>query len=194
MKLIWPIAAGVLLAIPCAAVACTCCGADDWRRVVSISPNSYEADLVSQLQLGPGLFRTSDVDEWSISSVERGDSSFVFHSEVGDFHFRPRALPEHRAVDITFITQPQYQLTDVADIYHEIILAGVLEMPDLAAKHLGQQTLDVTVVLRGVGNMCLGTETIERWLINSSETPAILRGSGAMLSNNSTHQNAVDAR
>lgn len=180
MKLIGLIMVGAALATPCAAVACTCCGLDDWRSVEPVSPNTYDADIVSQLQLGQGRFRTGDV-EWAISSVERTGNRFVFHSDVGDFRFNPRGLPEHREVDITFTTQPHYELDDVADIYHEIVFSGVLQIPDLAAKQLGHKTLDVTVVLRGVGNMCWDSATIGRWLINSSKTPSDLRGSGVML-------------
>lgn len=180
MKLIALVLSGITLAAPCAAVACTCCGLDDWRSVESISPRTYDADIVSQLQLGEGRFRTGEAG-WSISSVERAGNGFVFHSEVGDFRFTPRGLPEHRTVDITFVTQPNYQLDDVADIYHEIVFSGVLQIPDSAARQLGHKTLDVTVVLRGVGNMCWDSETIGRWLVNSSKDPAILRGAGAMV-------------
>jgi hypothetical protein len=181
MKLAGLILLGVtLMATPWTAVACTCCGQDDWRSVESVSPNTHDAGVVSQLQLGEGRFRTGEM-EWSISSVERAGNSFVFHSEVGDFRFNARGLPEHRAVDITFITQPKYQLDDVADIYHEIVFSGALQIPDSAVKQLGGKTLDVTVVLRGVGNMCWDAETLGHWLINSSKDPAVLTGSGVMV-------------
>jgi hypothetical protein len=181
MKLTGLILVGAALVVtPWSAVACTCCGQDDWRSVESISPDTHDAGIVSQLQLGEGRFRADEV-AWSISSVERAGNSFVFHSAVGDFRFSPRGLPEHRAVDITFITQPQYQLDDVADIYHEIVFSGALLIPDQAAKQLGHKTLDVTVVLRGVGNMCWDKETIRHWLINSSKSPTVLMGSGVMI-------------
>lgn len=183
--------AGAMLTAPCAAIACACCGIDDSWRVESLAPNTYESDSLSQLQLGPGRFRISDTDEWSISSVERVGDSFVFASEVGAFYFRPRGLPEHRIVDITFITQPQYQLDDVADIYHEVILGGALELPDRAAKHFGRASLDATVVLRGLGNMCWASGTFRHWLISVwPEDGLVFVGSGVIIQRDETQQSA----
>lgn len=184
--------AGALLAVPCIAHACACCGIDDWRSVESISRGSHEAGVVSKLRLGPGRFRISDTEEWSISRVERAGDDFVFWSDVGRFDFIPSAQPpEHRRVDITFITQPKYELVDSADIYHELILTGTLRMPDPAVKHFKRESLEVTLVLRGLGNSCFEAGTLQRWQVSSSREPALFMGSGTLVGENQAQQDST---
>lgn len=182
--------AAAILALPGAASACACCGIDDSWGVESVAPNSYGSDVVSRLRLGPGRFRISDDNEWSISGIERAGNSLVFRSEIGAFKFSPRGLPEHRIVDVTFITQPQYQLVDSADIYHELILTGVLMLPTRALKHFGRTNLDATLVLRGLGNMCWGVGTFSHWLISAGKRRSVLAGSGVMIEQNETPADA----
>ena len=176
--------AGAMFALPGATSACACCGVDDSWRVETVAPDSYGSDVVRQLRLGPGRFRISGDDEWSIAGVEHVGDSFAFRSEIGEFKFSPRGLSEHRIVDVTFITQPQYQLVDSADIYHEITLTGVLALPKHASKHFGRTTLDATVVLRGVGNMCWHVGTFSNWLISVRTHQPFLIGSGVMSTHN----------
>ncbi|HET9867141.1 MAG TPA: hypothetical protein VFQ06_07615, partial [Nitrospira sp.] len=126
--------AGCMLIASTGAYACTCCGLDDTWRSMSVTPGTYEADIVDQLQLGPGRFRPNECrgcdvseEEWSVSAVERKDGGFIFRTDVGSFVFRTKGAPEYRKVDITFITQPDYALDDSADIYHEIVFQGSFE-------------------------------------------------------------------
>jgi hypothetical protein len=98
--------AATILAMPCAAVACTCCGVDDWWSVESISPKTYGSDVVSQLRLGPGRFRVSDVDEWSISTVERDqEPNRRGYALLGQWKMilRPRSVPDHDGIDDAFL-------------------------------------------------------------------------------------------
>lgn len=180
--------ASTLLLASSTALACTCCGLDDTWRSGSVAPGSYEATVVDQLRLGPGRFRPNvcegckdDMEEWSISAVERTADGFVFRSDVGTFRFRSKGGPEYRTVDVTFMTNPNYQLDDDAAIYHEVVFVGTLEVSDQAAKHLGKSTLDATVVLRGRGNQCTETSSFQQWLISSWQDSLILRGSGSMV-------------
>jgi hypothetical protein len=101
---------------------------------------------------------------------------------MGFFRFVPHGLPEHRIVDVTFITQPNYELDDVADIYHEIVFVGKLAVPDRAARVLGTTTLDATVVYQGLGNMCVDAQDYRRWLISSWNDHLMLAGSGVIAS------------
>lgn len=175
--------AGIALMASPAALACACCGFDDTWRSQSVASESYESEVVQQLMLGAGRFRPYELsheEEWSIAAVERVGGSFIFESEMGSFRFVPHGPPEHRMVDVTFATQPNYQLDDVADIYHEIVFVGDLAIPDRAAKLLGRTTLESTVVLQGLGNMCMDAGDYRRWLISSWTEHLMLAGSGVM--------------
>jgi hypothetical protein len=190
--------AGGTLLTSSAAFACTCCGLDDTWRSISVAPESYESNIVSQLELGAGQFRPNECrgcddseEEWAISTVERSGKDFVFKSDMGPFYFRPKGRPEYRSVDVTFMTAPNYQLDDVADIYHELIFVGTLEVPDKASKHLGRTSLDATVVLRGLGGGCQGAETFQRWLVSSWKDYLVLLGSGVMVGPGETQQGAA---
>src|SRR5262245_23825882 len=141
MKQLKLLLAFAMLALPAAVLACACCGRDDWRSVEPVPPKGYEAEILKRLVIGPGWLHIADMDEsdLEISGAKRVNNSFVFASEAGSFSFSPTKPPEHRMVDVTFMTNPGNQLTDVAAIYHEVVFTGMLRLPAAAAKQLGRK-------------------------------------------------------
>ena len=170
-----------ILLSPSLALACACCGLDDWWSTATVPANGYEAELVGKLQLGPGEFVLpgDEAPSWIISTVKREAKGFVFRSDVGPFLFHTMKAPEHRMVDVTFITPAKTKLFDSAAIYHEIVYVGVLHLPTRASKYLKLSRIEATLVLRGVGNMCFETGTLNRWLI-TTQKPGF-RGAGVLL-------------
>lgn len=169
-----------LLATSQAAMACACCGTDDWWQSEDLIPESYVAGVVAQLRLEPGWIDYKGVENWEITDINREDGRITFHTEAGDFRFELMSPPVHRAVDITFITQPDYKLVDVADIYHEVVYPGVLHIPATASSTLGGPSFTANVVFQAVGNHCPDSGAFAKWLLSAEVDRGWLLASGKL--------------
>jgi hypothetical protein len=147
--------------------ACACCGLDNWWSLDRQRIDDYYAKLLADLAFVDGQFDDSpDTSHYyKVRKVKQGSRTFSMETEIGTFEFQFTDAVEHRAADITFITQPQYELDDVADIYHEIILRGTLKLPKKPATILNKNRVPATLVFQGIGGACLDADLFKKWVL-----------------------------
>ena len=131
--------------------------------------------------MGSGWLNYHETEGWETLGGLRVGDSFVFQSKVGPFKLHlDMERSEHWVSDISFISQPDKQPTDMVDMLHQVIFRGTLQLPPAAATALGQQSVEATLALRGVGSSCLETDTLRRWQISAEMEKGWLNGGGAV--------------
>jgi hypothetical protein len=149
------------------AAACACCGLDNWWSANDRKIEGFYEKLLAGLTLVNGEFNDSPGTDYyyQVSKIKRNPHSFAFETEIGLFEFRFGDTFEHRASDITFITQPKYNLDNVADIYHEIILRGTLKLPKKAASISVKNPVPATMIFQGLGGVCVEADLFKKWIL-----------------------------
>ena len=182
MKALVLIVACAVSGVPGVAHACTCCGDDDDQLVLPLDKDTYKWEQLKKLRLGEGwLTYAQGTEGWEITAISRVDDVFVFESKVGPFRFQiDMARSEYWISDISFITKPNKQSTDMVDMLHQIMFRGTLQLPPAAATELGDETLEATLALRGVGFACFEPETLLRWQFSAEMAKGWLAGGGTV--------------
>jgi hypothetical protein len=174
--------ATLFLAIPQTAIACARCGEGDELRADKVTPSSYYDGVLQSLRFGPGSIRDNGFDDlWEVSAISRSGDEYVLHSEAGEFRFKLQGTPQYRQVDITFITKPNADPSEMYDIYYEVQLDGVLALPALLAESFGRDSIEATILLQGVENACFDARALQRWLFRAEFDREIWRGSGKLI-------------
>jgi hypothetical protein len=162
------------------AAACACCGLDNWWSVNDRKIGGYYDNLLDSLALVNGEFNDSPGTDhyYQVSRINRNPHSFTFETEIGLFEFRFGDKFKHRASDITFITHPEYNLDNVADIYHEIILRGTLKLPKKVASLSTKNPVPATMIFQGLGGACVEADLFKKWILRIEDTD--LKASGKL--------------
>ncbi len=105
-----------------------------------------------------------------ILRVQRKNRSYEFKTKQGvfTFKFKPRII--QKEIDITFITQAKYKLSDEANIYRSFIYTGKLIYPNALAKQLKVKTLKAKLIIQGIGNACVQKEDFKKWLLKPDKS------------------------
>jgi hypothetical protein len=174
--------ATLVLAIPQAAIACACCGEDDTSFADEVTPASYYDGVLQSLRFGPGSIHDGGFEDlWTVSAISRSGDEYVLHSDAGEFRFKLQGTPQYRRADITFITKPNADPSEMNDIYHEVQLDGVLALPTLLAERFGRDSIEATILLQGVESACFDARALQRWLFRAEFDREFWRGSGKLI-------------
>ncbi len=173
------------IGFPSLASSCACCGIDNHWSQKQEALSSYTGSILLALEFDGGEFNDAPAYKAfaEILSVQRTETGYIFKTTEGDFKLILEGPIEHRMSDLTFALVPDYKLTDVASIYHELVVPGTLTIPERyrAQYRSGSIPLQVEVefVAQGVGSMCTGEDTFQRWLVKPTDLKHRLTGAGS---------------
>jgi len=161
------------------ALACGCCADDgDFYR----APAPQLEGVLPNVQFGPGGLRDIAYDVgWKVSGISASGDEYRIHTEVGDLIFKPTRPPEHRAADITFITQPEASAESMNDVYHEVQLSGLLTLSPEAAREFEASTAEAEMLLQGRDSACFHEGSLQRWVLRADIGRDILWGLGILV-------------
>lgn len=168
------------------ALACACCGIDnEWHQ--SEGPaNGYFGEIIQAVEITSGSFDDAPayVGSVDVQQAINDKSRITFVTTKGDVVLNYSGAVQHNASDITFITNQDYRYTDDAEIYHEIILTGILLLPPALVSEFPDSNLEdaiaVKMILQGLGNGCMVDGTFTKWLIKPVDNDILFTGSGKL--------------
>jgi hypothetical protein len=154
-----------------ATLACACCGADGtWNESISKYPN-FPANIIESLALDNGVLNDGLRGDFSLSieKVKLIENQYIFFTKNGYFVFTFDNEIVHRESNIEFITNPESIPSNKANIYHEIILSGTLDVSPLIVKNATTAKIGLSgkakMIFQGLGNKCLQQSDFRKWLI-----------------------------
>jgi hypothetical protein len=166
----------VAMAISLPALASSCDGVDNTWDQRKEKLDDYVGDVWNTLILAQGNMHDRGYETSRDVKVIRDKHLVRLVGEKGTYLFRFGNSLLHRRTDITFITNPASQLSDVADIYHELLIPGTFEGPRGTGKKRGKKLQKATLVIQGFGNGCLDGGAFRKWLLAIEDSDLVIWG------------------
>jgi hypothetical protein len=165
----------IMAMLPTLSHATACGGLDNTWDERSEQLDGYVASVWHALRFGSGeMYDRSYATSQSLQ-VTRESGGLRLIGEHGTYLFKHNHRLLHRRADITFITHPDTQLSDEADIYHELILEGSFEtLSDTRADQTAPRR--ARLVVQGLGNACLDSEAFKKWLLVVEDSDWVIWG------------------
>jgi hypothetical protein len=157
--------------------ACACCGIDNTWGTHKIKYGDYPTSIVKDLTYKSGSLDDGPIGELflEVNDTKFSQKSIIFNSKNGPVQFDFEAIVEHKELDMTFVVNEDYKMTDEAKIYHEFIFNGVITISDEIRKMIGAENLPVVhhgkFIIQGVGNSCIQDGTFKKWLLKIDGHP-----------------------
>lgn len=159
-----------------AAFATACGGLDNTWDQVEHKIENYVGDVWNSLAFIEGNMYDRGYETSQDLKVVRHKHSLRLVGDKGAYVFRFGSSLRHRRTDITFITRPDSELSDVANIYHELLIRGTFETPAVLREERRSKIEKATLVIQGFGNACLDSQAFKKWLLVLEDTNLVVWG------------------